>query len=141
VAAFAMLGAQVVLVAPPTLLPPSLEGWPASVCHSLDEVVGLLDVVYLLRMQLERMQEALVPSLREYAAVYGMDLARAARLPDAALVMHPGPMNRGVEIAPEVAALPNAVITHQVANGVSVRMAVLWRLLGSGVPLGQLGEA
>jgi aspartate carbamoyltransferase catalytic subunit len=141
VAAFAMLGAQVVLVAPPTLLPPSLEGWPASVSHSLDEVVGLLDVVYLLRMQLERMQEALVPSLREYAAMYGMDLARAARLPDGALVMHPGPMNRGVEIAPEVADLPNAVITNQVANGVSVRMAVLWRLLGSGVPLGLLGEA
>jgi aspartate carbamoyltransferase catalytic subunit len=141
VAAFAMLGAQVVLVAPPTLLPPSLEGWPASVSHSLDEVVGLLDVVYLLRMQLERMQEALVPSLREYSALYGMDLARAARLPDGALVMHPGPMNRGVEIAPEVADLPNAVITNQVANGVSVRMAVLWRLLGSGVPLGLLGEA
>jgi aspartate carbamoyltransferase catalytic subunit len=73
--------------------------------------------------------------------VYGMDLARAARLPDGGLVMHPGPMNRGVEIAPEVADLPNAVITNQVANGVSVRMAVLWRLLGSGVPLGQLGEA
>jgi len=141
VAAFRMLGAEVVLVAPPTLLPPSLEGWGVEVSHSLDEVVGMLDVVYLLRMQLERMQEALVPSLREYATIYGMDGPRAARLPDGAIVMHPGPMNRGVEIAPEVADLPNAVITTQVANGVSVRMAVLWRLLGSGVPLGQLGEA
>jgi aspartate carbamoyltransferase catalytic subunit len=141
IAAFRMLGAEVVLVAPRTLLPPSLDGWGVEVSHSLDEVVGMLDVVYLLRMQLERMQEALVPSLREYATVYGMDAARAARLPDGAIVMHPGPMNRGVEIAPEVADLPNAVITTQVANGVSVRMAVLWRLLGSGVALGQLGEA
>jgi len=137
---FAMLGASVTVVAPPTLLPPSLEGWPCDVAHDLDEVLGELDVCYLLRLQQERMTEALVPSLREYAATYGLDRRRAQRLPAGALVMHPGPMNRGVEIAPEVADLPNAVITRQVANGVAVRMAVLFHLLtgpsGSG-PSGQ----
>lgn len=126
---FAMLGARVTLVAPPTLLPASLAGWPCEVAHDLDEVVGDLDVCYLLRMQQERMAEALVPSLREYAAGYGLDRARAQRLPAGAIVMHPGPMNRGVEIAPEVADQPNAVITRQVANGVAVRMAVLFHLL------------
>ena len=126
---FAMLGASVTLVAPPTLLPASLDGWPCDVAHDLDEVVGELDVCYLLRLQQERMTEALVPSLREYAFSYGLDLARAQRLPAGALVMHPGPMNRGVEIAPEVADLPCAVITRQVANGVAVRMAVLFHLL------------
>jgi len=126
---FAMLGASVVLVAPPTLLPPAIEGWPCEVAHDLDEVLGDVDVCYLLRMQAERTTEALVPSLREYAAVYGLDRRRAQRLPAGAIVMHPGPMNRGVEIAPEVADLPNAVITRQVANGVAVRMAVLFHLL------------
>ena len=126
---FAMLGASVTLVAPPTLLPPSLEGWPCDVSYDLDEVLGELDVCYLLRMQQERMTEALIPSLREYSATYGLDRRRAQRLPDGAIVMHPGPMNRGVEIAPEVADLPNAVITRQVANGVAVRMAVLFHLL------------
>jgi aspartate carbamoyltransferase catalytic subunit len=126
---FALLGASVTLVAPPTLLPPSLEGWPCEVSSDLDEVLGEVDVCYLLRLQQERMSEALVPSLREYAATYGLDLRRAQRLPAGALVMHPGPMNRGVEIAPEVADLPSAVITRQVANGVAVRMAVLFHLL------------
>jgi len=126
---FALLGASVTLVAPPTLLPPSLDGWPCDVAHNLDEVLGDLDVCYLLRLQQERMTEALVPSLREYAAVYGLDLRRAQRLAAGAIVMHPGPMNRGVEIAPEVADMPNAVITRQVANGVAVRMAVLFHLL------------
>ena len=126
---FAMLGASVTVVAPPTLLPPSLEGWPCEVAYDLDEVLGDLDVCYLLRLQQERMTEALVPSMREYAATYGLDRRRAQRLPDGALVMHPGPLNRGVEIAPEVADLPNAVITRQVANGVAVRMAVLFSLL------------
>ena len=126
---FAMLGAAVTLVAPLTLLPASVEGWPCEVAHDLDEVVGELDVCYLLRLQQERMTEALVPSLREYAANYGLDLPRAHRLPAGAIVMHPGPMNRGVEIAPEVADLPSAVITRQVANGVAVRMAALFHLL------------
>ncbi|CAA9256004.1 MAG: Aspartate carbamoyltransferase [uncultured Acidimicrobiales bacterium] len=128
---FAMLGASVTLVAPLTLLPASLEGWPCDVVHDLDEVVGELDVCYLLRLQQERMTEALVPSLREYAATYGLDLSRAQRLPAGAIVMHPGPMNRGVEIAAEVADLPSAVITRQVANGVAVRMAALFHLLAA----------
>ena len=135
VRALALLGARVTLVGPPTLLPPSLAGWPVDVSHDLDDVVPKLDVCYLLRMQLERQEQALVPSLREYTARYGLTLDRVARLPDHALVMHPGPMNRGVEIAPEVASLPRAVVTKQVTNGVAVRMAVLYRLLGSGVEL------
>jgi aspartate carbamoyltransferase catalytic subunit len=131
VLALAALGAEVTLVAPPTLLPPSLVGWPVEVSHDLDTVLPKADVVYLLRIQQERQQEALLPSLREYTAGYGLTRRRAALLADGALVMHPGPMNRGVEIAAEVAALPNSVITKQVANGVAVRMAVLFLLLGS----------
>ena len=130
--AFTALGAEVTLVAPPTLLPPSLEPWPVKVAHRLDDVLGDLDVCYLLRMQQERMTEALIPSLREYTAQYGLTARRADRMRDGAIVMHPGPMNRGVEIAGEVADRPNAVITDQVANGVAVRMAVLYLLLGPG---------
>jgi aspartate carbamoyltransferase catalytic subunit len=133
VLALSALGARVTVVAPPTLLPPSLAGWPVEVSHDLDDVVPKVDVCMLLRMQLERQEEGLVPSLREYATCYGLTLERASRLPEHALVMHPGPMNRGVEIAPEVADLPRAVVTKQVANGVAVRMAVLYWLLGSGV--------
>ena len=131
VLAFTALGAQVTLVAPPTLLPPSLDGWPVDVSHDIDAVLPKVDVVYLLRMQLERQTEALLPSLREYTATYGLTRDRARLLGDGALVMHPGPMNRGVEIAAEVADLPNAVITRQVANGVAVRMAVLFLLLAA----------
>jgi aspartate carbamoyltransferase catalytic subunit len=132
VLAFTALGAEVSLVAPPTLLPPSLAGWPVDVSHDLDGVLPKADVVYLLRMQKERMTEALVPSLREYTAGYGLTIRRAGLLQDDALIMHPGPMNRGVEIAAEVAALPRSVITQQVANGVAVRMAVLYLLLTGG---------
>jgi aspartate carbamoyltransferase catalytic subunit len=140
VQAFTLLGASVTLVAPPTLLPPSLEGWPVEVSHDLDAVLADQDVVYLLRMQRERMTEALVPSLREYTACFGLTIQRAARLAPHALVMHPGPMNRGVEIAAEVTDLPNAVIAEQVRNGVAVRMAVLFRLL-AGTELGGAGAA
>lgn len=132
VAAFTALGAEVVLVAPPTLLPPSLAGWPVTVSHDLDAVLPTLDVVYLLRMQRERMTEALLPSLREYTARYGLTHRRVDRLADDAVIMHPGPMNRGVEIAAEVADLPRSLILDQVQNGVAVRMAVLYLLLGSG---------
>jgi aspartate carbamoyltransferase catalytic subunit len=125
----------VTLVAPPTLLPPSLAGWPVSVSHDFDAVLPTLDVVYLLRLQRERMLEALLPSLREYTATYGLTRRRAALLPEGALIMHPGPVNKGVEIAAEVAEQPGSVITAQVANGVAVRMAVLYLLLGSGVDL------
>jgi aspartate carbamoyltransferase catalytic subunit len=133
VLAFTALGAEVVLVAPPTLLPPSLDGWPVTVAHRIDDVIGDLDVVYLLRLQRERMTEALIPSLREYRAVYGLTAQRLDHLSKDTLVMHPGPMNRGVEIDAEAAGDPRSVITAQVANGVAVRMAVLYLLLGSGV--------
>ncbi len=138
--AFTALGAEVILVAPPTLLPPMIESWPVRVTHSLDEVLGEIDVCYLLRMQLERMTEGLVPSLREYHRLFGLTEDRAARLPKDALIMHPGPMNRGVEIDQAVADSPNSVITQQVANGVAVRMAVLFRLLGSTTQLDALKE-
>ncbi|GMU78882.1 MAG: aspartate carbamoyltransferase [Acidimicrobiia bacterium] len=134
--AFAGLGAEVTLVAPPTLLPSTLVGWPVIVAHDLDAVLADLDVIYLLRIQRERQTEARFPSLREYTARYGLTVERAARLRKDALVMHPGPMNRGVEIAAEVAEGPASVITEQVANGVAVRMAVLYRLLGSGASIG-----
>ncbi len=136
VQAFAMLGARVTLVAPSTLLPASLEGWPVDVCHDLDEIVGKVDVLYLLRMQLERQEQALVPSLREYSERFGLTSARAARLQSHALVMHPGPMNRGVEMVVDPSELPGNVIIEQVTNGVAVRMAVLFHLLGSGTELG-----
>ena len=140
VAAFTALGARVVLVAPPTLLPPSVEGWDVEVSYDLDRVLSSLDVCYLLRMQQERMTEALIPSLREYHRGYGLTMERAARLPAGALILHPGPMNRGVEIQAEVTDLPNCFITEQVSNGVAVRMAVLFRLLGSGSQLDVLRE-
>lgn len=135
VEAFTALGAEVTLVAPPTLLPPSLEGWPVRVSHRLDDVLPTVDVAYLLRMQRERMTEALLPSLREYTATYGLTRRRAELLRPDAVVMHPGPMNRGVEIAAEVADLPCSLIIDQVRNGVSVRMAVLYLLLGAGADL------
>jgi aspartate carbamoyltransferase catalytic subunit len=125
------MGATVTLVAPPTLLPPSLDGWPVEVSHDLDAVLPTVDVVYLLRMQRERMTEALLPSLREYTATYGLTLPRSRLLGPDAIVMHPGPMNRGVEIAPEVADLPQSTITEQVSHGVAVRMAVLFLLLAA----------
>ena len=138
--AFAALGARVTLVAPPTLLPASLEGWPVEVSHDLDAVLPTVDVAYALRMQLERQKEALIPSLREFTARFGLTVERAARLPDHALVMHPGPMNRGIEIAAEVADGPRSVVLEQVRNGVPVRMAVLYLLLGSGGPTASSDE-
>jgi aspartate carbamoyltransferase catalytic subunit len=125
---FEMLGADVTLVAPRTLLPPVL---PAPATDDLDSIVEKVDVLYLLRMQRERMTEALVPSLREYSTRFGLTPERAARLQSHALVMHPGPMNRGVEILVDPAELPGAVITQQVTNGVAVRMAVLFDLLSA----------
>ncbi len=135
VQAFTKMGAHVTLVAPPTLLPPSLDGWPVEVSHDLDSLLPDLDVLYLLRVQRERMDEALLPSLHEYSALYGLTAERAARLAPHALVMHPGPMNRGVEMVVDPGELPGSVILHQVTNGVAVRMAVLFTLLGSGSDL------
>jgi aspartate carbamoyltransferase catalytic subunit len=124
------LGAEVTLVAPPTLLPVGVTAWPAQTSYDLDAVLPAVDVVMMLRVQRERMGDSFFPSAREYARRYGLDTTRLHRLPEHAIVMHPGPMNRGMEIAPEVADSPRSTITEQVANGVSVRMAVLYQLLG-----------
>jgi aspartate carbamoyltransferase catalytic subunit len=131
VKAFAALGAEVTLVAPPTLLPESLSGWPATVSYDLDSVRPDVDGVYHLRIQRERAEASRFPSLREYTSRYGLTVERAARLKPDVLVMHPGPMNRGVEIAAEVADGPASLVREQVTNGVAVRMAVLYSLLGS----------
>ena len=143
VLAFTTLGAEVVLVAPATLLPPAIEGWPVTVAHELDPLLGDLDAVYLLRLQRERITEGLIPSLREYAADFCLTAGRVARMRSDALVLHPGPTNRGVEISAEAAADHRSVILDQVVNGVSVRMAVLILLLGSRRQLGavEAGDA
>jgi aspartate carbamoyltransferase catalytic subunit len=124
------LGADVTLVAPPTLLPVGVTSWPCAVSYDLDGVLPKSDVVMMLRVQHERMHGGFFPTIREYARRYGLDAQRMAALPDDAIVMHPGPMNRGVEIAAEVADSVRSTIVEQVANGVSVRMAVLYLLLG-----------
>jgi aspartate carbamoyltransferase catalytic subunit len=124
------LGAEVLLVAPPTLLPVAVDTWPCSVSYDLDAALPKSDVVMMLRVQRERMNAAYFPSVREYSRRYGLDVPRLAQLPDWAIVMHPGPMNRGVEIAAEVADSARSTVVEQVANGVSVRMAVLYLLLG-----------
>ena len=124
------LGAQVTLVAPPTLLPLAVGSWPCEVSYDLDSELPKSDVVMMLRVQQERMNAAFFPSVREYSRRYGLDGARMARLPEHAIVMHPGPMNRGVEIAADVADSPRSTIVQQVANGVTIRMAVLYLLLG-----------
>jgi len=124
------LGAEVTVAAPPTLLPHAVGSWPCAVSYDLDSELPKSDVVMMLRVQQERMTAAYFPSVREYSRRYGLDAARMARLPDHAIVMHPGPMNRGVEIAAEVADSARSTIVEQVANGVTTRMAVLYLLLG-----------
>ena len=124
------LGAEVTLVAPPTLLPLAVGSWPCEVSYDLDGELPKSDVVMMLRVQAERMNAAYFPTVREYSRRYGLDASRMALLPDQAIVMHPGPMNRGVEIAAEVADSVRSTIVEQVANGVSIRMAVLYLLLG-----------
>ncbi|MGI9608139.1 MAG: aspartate carbamoyltransferase catalytic subunit [Acidimicrobiales bacterium] len=129
--AFSALGAEVTLVAPPTLLPPHVEALGAKVSHDIDATLRDTDVLYLLRMQRERMDQALVPSLGEYHRSFGLTPNRAKALSDSALIMHPGPMNRGIEISPEVIDDPRVRVLDQVTNGVIVRMAVLYLVLGS----------
>jgi aspartate carbamoyltransferase catalytic subunit len=124
------LGAEVTLIAPPTLFPLEIGGWPCAAGYDLDAALPKSDVVMMLRVQRERMTAAYFPSEREYSRRYGLDGARMALLPEHAIVMHPGPMNRGVEIAAEVADNPRSTIVEQVTNGVTVRMAVLYLLLG-----------
>lgn len=125
------LGAEVVLVAPPTLLPVGVEKLPVTVSHDLDAELPAVDAVMMLRVQAERMHGGFFPSAREYSISYGLSERRQALLPDHAVVLHPGPMLRGMEIASAVADSPSSAITEQVRNGVHVRMAVLYHLLAS----------
>lgn len=124
------LGAEVTLVAPTTLLPVDLTEWGVGVADGIDEILDDVDVIYLLRIQQERGGGEVFPSIAEYVGRFGLTRERADRLPADSLVMHPGPMNRGVEIAPEVADGPRSLVTDQVTNGIAVRMAVLYALLG-----------
>lgn len=124
------LGAEVVLIAPPTLVPVGVSDWQVGVSYSLDDEIKSLDVVMALRVQKERMDDLYFPTEREYARGYGLTSERMRQMKDKAIVMHPGPMNRGLEISAESADSHRSVIVEQVANGVSVRMAVLYLLLG-----------
>ncbi|MGW4207504.1 aspartate carbamoyltransferase catalytic subunit [Lentzea sp. NPDC004789] len=123
------LGAEVTLVAPPTLLPTGVEKWPVTVSHEIDAELASQDAVMMLRVQAERMTGGFFPSSREYSIAYGLNERRLKLLPEHAVVLHPGPMLRGMEIASVVADSPQAAITEQVRNGVHVRMAVLYHLL------------
>jgi aspartate carbamoyltransferase catalytic subunit len=124
------MGAEVVLVGPPTLLPPESAAWGANVEYDLDAVIEDVDICYLLRVQQERQSEQLFPSTREYASLWGLDSKRMAKMKPDALVMHPGPMNRGVEIAADVSESPRSIILDQVSNGLAVRMSLLYLMLG-----------
>jgi aspartate carbamoyltransferase catalytic subunit len=127
-----MLGAKVTLVAPPTLLPVGIGNWPVTISYDLDSVIPHVDVVMMLRVQQERMSDLFFPNAREYSRYFGLNADRMAYMKSGAIVMHPGPMNRGLEISAEVADSARSVITEQVANGVSVRMAILYVLLAGG---------
>ena len=124
------LGSQVVLVAPPTLLPTGVESWGCEVTSDFDSVVADCDIVMMLRVQRERMAGGFFPTPREYAEGYGLTLERLGRLKEGAAICHPGPMNRGVEISSEAADAANSLVLEQVAAGVAVRMSVLYHLLG-----------
>ncbi|MEY2732507.1 MAG: hypothetical protein RLZZ523_378 [Actinomycetota bacterium] len=124
------LGAQVVLIAPPTLLPVGVESWGVEVSYSLDSVIPNVDVIMILRVQRERMDDLFFPTEREYSRNFGLNAERLGKMQEHAIVMHPGPMNRGLEISADSADSERSVIVDQVANGVSVRMAVLYLLLG-----------
>jgi aspartate carbamoyltransferase catalytic subunit len=127
---FQKMGATVMLAGPPTMMPMGIEALGARVVDQLDEAIPEADIIMMLRVQKERQQRFLMPSEREYANVYGLDLKRLRKAKRDVLIMHPGPMNRGVEIAPEVADGPYSVILDQVTNGVAVRMALLYLVLG-----------
>ena len=129
-----MLGADVVLIAPPTLLPIGVDTWPVKISYDLDSEISSLDAIMALRVQSERMNDAFFPSEREYTREYGLAGSRLRALKKNAIIMHPGPMNRGLEISAEGADSKQSVILEQVANGVLVRMAVLYLLMG-GAPI------
>ena len=128
------LGAEVTLVAPPTLFPVGIESWPVETSYDLDSVLPKADAVMMLRVQRERMNGGFFPTPREYSRRYGLDGRRMATLQDHTIVMHPGPMVRGMEITADVADSDRSVIVEQVTNGVAVRMAVLYLLLGGSEP-------
>ena len=130
------LGAQVTLVAPPTLFPVGVSDWPVKISYDLDQEISKCDVVMMLRIQLERMNDSFFPSSQEYSKRFGLNSVRLAKLSKNAIVMHPGPMNRGLEISAESADDLKSVIIDQVKNGVAIRMAVLYELLG-GAPIGE----
>jgi aspartate carbamoyltransferase catalytic subunit len=124
------MGAGVTLVGPPTLVPKTVSAWGARIEHDLDQVIADVDICYLLRVQKERQAEQLFPSDREYAACWGLDSKRLSRMKPEALVMHPGPLNRGVEISAEASESKRAIILDQVSNGLAVRMSLLYLMLG-----------
>jgi aspartate carbamoyltransferase catalytic subunit len=126
------LGAKVTLVAPPTLVPVGVESWPCTVSFDFDAVIPFVDVVMMLRVQQERMTDFYFPNAREYSRYFGLNTDRMKSMKPESIVMHPGPMNRGLEISAEVADSARSVITEQVTNGVSVRMAILYVLLTGG---------
>ena len=130
------LGAQVILVAPPTLLPVGVESWPCEISYDLDAVISSVDVVMMLRIQIERMTELFFPNAREYSRYFGLNNDRIKALKPDAIVMHPGPMNRGLEITADAADGARSVIVEQVANGVSIRMAILYLLLAGSQEIG-----
>ena len=130
------MGAEVTLVGPPTLVPPDAPAWGVQVSYDIEGVLPKLDVCYMLRVQRERQRQQYFPSVREYSRLFGLTRERVTRLPEGCLIMHPGPMNRGVEIDSDVADLPQAVIEEQVTNGIAVRMSLLYLMLGAGTEEG-----
>ena len=126
------LGATVTLVAPPTLLPHQVEMWPVRVSYNFNAVLPSVDAVIMLRIQQERMSDLFFPSEREYSTLFGIDAERLALTKPSAILMHPGPMNRGLEISAEAADSPQSVVVEQVANGVSIRMAILYLFIAGG---------
>lgn len=127
---FNRMGAHVTIAGPPTMIPPGIEALGTTIAKSVDAAIENADVIMMLRIQKERQKRFLMPSEREYAIRYGLNKARLARIRPDALIMHPGPINRGVEIAPEAADGPNSIILEQVTNGVALRMAVFYLLAG-----------
>lgn len=133
------LGATVTVVAPPTLLPVGIQSWPANVSYDFDELIPQVDAIMMLRVQSERMNELFFPNAREYSRYFGLNSDRVKKMKKDAIIMHPGPMNRGLEITADVADSARSVIVEQVSNGVSVRMAILYTLLtGEGIETGAL---
>lgn len=133
------LGAEVSIIAPPTLLPVGIESWPAKISYDFDDLIPQVDAIMMLRVQSERMNELFFPNAREYSRYFGLNSDRVKKMKKESIIMHPGPMNRGLEITADVADSARSVIVEQVSNGVSVRMAILYTLLtGEGIESGAL---